>query len=47
MILQGSLAEDLSHMQNRKPTAFHIFMSTLFHERKMIQEYIIQLILNQ
>ena len=38
MILQGSLAEDLSHMQNRKPAAFHIFMSTLFHERKMIQE---------
>ena len=33
--------QNMSHMQNRKPVASHIFMSTLFrvHKRKMIQEY--------
>ena len=25
--------------KTEKPTAFYIFMSTLFHMRKMIQEY--------
>ena len=36
---EGSVAEDLSHMHNRKPAAFHILMSSLFHKRKMIQGY--------
>ena len=42
MTLEGSVAQYLSHMQNRKPTSSYIFMSTLsmFHMRKMIQEYI-------
>ena len=42
MTLEGSVAQYLSHMQNREPTSSHIFMSTLsmFHMRKMIQEYI-------
>ena len=37
MMREGSVAEDLSHMLNRKPDASHILMSTLFRERKMIQ----------
>ena len=37
MTQEGSVAEDFSHMLNRKPDASHILMSTLFHERKMIQ----------
>ena len=39
MMLEGSIAEDLSHMQNRKPAASHILVSTQLHKRKMIQEY--------
>ena len=39
MILEGSIADDLSHMQSRKPAVSHIFMRALFQERKMIQEY--------
>ena len=39
MMLEGSIAEDLSHMQNRKPAASLILISTQFHRRKMIQEY--------
>ena len=39
MTLEGSVAEYLSHMQNRKPAAFHIFMSIPVYKRKMIQEY--------
>ena len=39
MMLEGSIAEDLSHMQNRKHAASHILVSTQFHKRKMIQEY--------
>ena len=35
-MLEGSVAEDLSHMLNRKPAAFPIFMSTLFIRRKVI-----------
>ena len=37
MTQEGKVAEDLAHMPNRKPAASHILMSTLFHERKMIQ----------
>ena len=39
MMLEYNVAEDLSNMQNRKPAASHIFMSTLFHKRKVIQKY--------
>lgn len=39
MMLEGSAAEDLSRMQNRKPAVSHIFMRALFHKRKVIQEY--------
>ena len=35
MMLEGSFAEDLSHMQNRKPAAPHIFRSILFHKKKI------------
>ena len=38
MTLKGSVAEYLSHMENRKPAASHIFMSALFQKRKMIHE---------
>lgn len=37
MMLEGSFTEDLSHMQNRKPAAPHIFRSILFHKKKMVQ----------
>ena len=37
---EGGVTEDLSHMQNRKPAASYILMSTFFHKRKMIQGYI-------
>ena len=47
MTQEGRVAEDLSRMQNRKPAASHISMSTLFHERKMIQGYSEWLTLNQ
>ena len=33
-----NVAEYLSHMENRKPAASHIFMSALFQKRKMINE---------
>lgn len=39
MTLEGSVAEYLFHMQNRKPAAFHIFTSILVYKRKIIQEY--------
>ena len=39
MMLEGSAAEDLSRMQNRKSAASHILMRALFHKRKEIQEY--------
>ena len=35
MTLEGSVKEYLSHIQNRKPAASQIFMSTQFLERKM------------
>ena len=35
MMLKGSVAEYLSHMENRKPAASHIFMSALFQKRKI------------
>ena len=38
MTLEGSVAEYLSYAK-QKPAASHIFMSTLFHKRKTIQEY--------
>ena len=38
MMLRGSVAEDFFHMQNRKPIASNIFMSTMFHKKKMIQQ---------
>ena len=38
MMLEGNVAEDFSHMQNRKPVASCIFMSTMFHKKKMIQQ---------
>ena len=38
MMQEGSVAEDLSHVQNRKSAASHILMSTLFHKRKMIKD---------
>ena len=40
-MLEGSVAEYLSHMQKKKPCTSHTLMSTLFHKRKMIQEYIV------
>ena len=46
MTTECSVAEYLSHLQNRKPVAFHIFMSTLFHKRNVIQEYVVKLTLN-
>lgn len=46
MITECSVAEYLSHLQNRKPVAFHIFMSTLFPKRNVIQEYVVKLTLN-
>ena len=33
---EGSVSEYLSQMQTRKPTTSHIFMSILFHKRKII-----------
>ena len=38
MTLEGSDRADLSHLQNKKPTASHIFLSKLFLNRKMIPE---------
>lgn len=35
MMPEGSVAEYLSHMQNKKPATSHIFISTLFHKRKL------------
>ena len=32
----GNFTEELSRMQDRKPAASHIFMSTLFYKRDMI-----------
>lgn len=46
MKTECSVAEYLSHLQNRKPVAFHIFMSNLFHKRNAIQEYVVKLTLN-
>ena len=46
MTTECSVAEYLSHLQNRKPVAFHIFMSTLFPKRNVIQEYVVKLTLN-
>ena len=40
-MLDGSVAGYLSYMRNRKPASSRIFMSTLFHKRKMILEYIV------
>ena len=37
-MLEGSVAEDFSHLQNRKFVASCIFMSTMFHKEKMIQQ---------
>lgn len=45
MTTECSVAEYLSHLQNRKPVAFHIFMSTLFPKRNVIQEYVVKLTL--
>ena len=45
--LARRVAEYLSHMLNRKPASSHIMISTLFHKRKMIQEYILQSTFNQ
>ena len=33
------MLQSICLMQNKKPAASHIFMSTLFHKRKTIQEY--------
>ena len=41
MTQEGSFAEYLSPMQNRKLDTSYIFTSTLFYKRKMIQEYIV------
>ena len=46
IMLDGSVAGYLSYMQNRKPASSRIFMSTLFHKRKMILEYIVSLTFN-
>lgn len=46
-MLEGSVTEDLSHMENRKPATSHIFMGALFHKRKMTEEYSHQLTLNK
>ena len=45
-MLDGSVAEYLSYMQNRKPASSRIFMSTLFPKREMILEYIVSLTFN-
>ena len=46
MTLEGtcSVAEYLSHMQNRKPAASHILMTTLSHKRKRTREYIVNIL---
>ena len=43
MTLERSFAEYLSHMHNRKPAASHVhlFMSTMFHKRKIMQEFVV------
>lgn len=41
MMVEGSVAKYLSHMQNRKPAAAHKFMRTLFHKTKMSEEFIV------
>ena len=43
MTLEHSFAEYLSHMHYRKPAASHVhlFMSTMFHKRKIMQEYVV------
>ena len=35
MTLEGSVKEYLSHIQNRKPAASQIFMSTQFLKKKL------------
>ena len=41
MTMSGCVAEYLSHMQKSKPATSHIFMSTLSHKSRIIQEYIV------
>lgn len=43
MTLERSFVEYLSHMYNGKPAAsqLHLFMSTMFHKRKIMQEYVV------
>ena len=47
MTLEGSFAEYLSPMQNRKLDTSYIFTSTLFHKRKMIRLIDIQPIIKR
>ena len=46
-MLDGSVAEYLSYMRNRKPASSRIFISTLLNKRKMILEYIVSLTFNE
>ena len=43
MTLERNFVEYLSHMHNRKPAASHVhlFMSTMFHKRKIMQEFVV------
>ena len=34
MMLEGSVAEDFSHLKNRKPLVSCIFMSTMFTQKR-------------
>ena len=40
MMPDGSVSEYLPYMQNRKPAASHILMSTLFQKRKIIKKIV-------
>lgn len=40
MMLEGSFTEDLSHMENRKPAAPHIFRSILFHKKRWFNDVV-------
>ena len=47
MMLEGECYGIFFSRENRKPAAYHIFMSTLFHKTKVMQEYIVYLTFNQ
>ena len=47
MTLESSVAEHLFDIKNKKPAASHIYYEyLLFHKKKVIQEYIVELTFN-